>query len=133
MRRTASILSSLLALAFPAYAGDPVGEMPQLMQLNRASQQELQRIQSPEGPPGKAATPERPWRERSLDRGQQLQQRELQEGQRRELLLERQRAKTSNKPAAQRRLDAIGRQRKYRGQQQNQLNRFRTQWRPARR
>ena len=133
MRLTLSIPCSLLVLAFPAHAGDPVGEMPQLMQLNRASQQELQRIQAPDGRPGTAAPTDRPWREKSLDRGQQREQRNLQEGQRRELLLQKQRAKSANKPATQRRQDAIGRQRKFRAQQQNQLNRFRTQRRSGRR
>ena len=133
MRRTPSIPCCLIALAIPAYAGEPVGEMPQLMQLNRASQQELQRIQSSEGRDATAVSPERPWRKKSLDRSQQLEQRGLQEDQRRELLMEKQRAKASNKPGSQRRLDAIGRQRKFRAQQQNQLKRFRGQRRSGRR
>ena len=114
-----------LLTALGVHAADPVGEMPQLMQLNRASQQELQRIQSAPPTPAAADPAERPWRKKAGDRRQQSRQQELQEAQRRELLLERQRAKATNKPPTQRRLDAIGRQRQFRTQQKHQLNRFR--------
>lgn len=117
-------------LSMPIYGGEPVGEMPQQMQLNRASQQELRNIQTAPEAANPAPPASRPWWQpgpESRDRQQQSEQRTMQEGQRREVLLQNQRAKAVNEPSSTRRLDAIGRQRQFRHQQQNQLNRFRIQ------
>ena len=133
MRRTLPLHWLCLGLAFcvPAFSEETVVNMPQLMQLNRASQQELRDIQSAPRPSDEALSPSRPWRSgsrsRSLDRQQQVEQGTLQEGQRREVLMENQRAKTVPSTGFPRRLEAINQQRQYRLQQQNQLNRFRAQ------
>jgi len=113
-----------LALTIPVCGAEPAGEMPQQTQLNRASQQSLERIQSDAGADAQA---DKPWREKSLDRRQRSEQLGLQESQRREVLMQNQRARSVNTPGSKRRLDAIGRQGQHRIQQQNQLNRFRIQ------
>ena len=115
----------LFVAALNVCADGAVAEMPQQMQLNRASQQELREIQAVPGSPQPPISSEKPWRKRSLDREQQLQQRSLQENQRREVLMQKQGAKTTNRAPSRQRLDAIGRQQNHRTQQQQQLNRFR--------
>ena len=126
-----SIFLSLFCLIIcaPAISEETVVNMPQLNQLNRASQQELRNIQSVPDPSEPVLTPGRPWRSgsSSLGRRQQAEQGVLQESQRRELLMEKQRAKTAPGTGYPRRLNAIDQQRRYQRQQQNQLNRFRTQ------
>jgi hypothetical protein len=114
-------------MAVSAHGAEPVGEMPQLMQLNRASQQELRVIQSKPPSTGISGAVAGEGGAKQLNRKQRLEQRELQEQQRRRLLMEKQRAKTVNQSPQSRRLDAIGRQSQFRQQQQNQLNRFRIQ------
>ena len=129
MRTNLSLACLWLLLCSPAFADETVADMPQLMQLNRASQQELRNIQSAPAPADPALAPKRPWRSepRSLDRQQQLEQGTLQENQRRELLMRNQRAKAAPGTGYPRRLDAIDRQSQFRMQQQNQLQRFRAQ------
>jgi len=129
MRCTLSIALLCLAICVPAVAEETVVNMPQQMQLNRASQQELREIQSAPGPGEPVLPPSRPWRSGSdsLDRRQQAAQGALQESQRREVLMDKQRAKTAPGNGYPRRLDAINQKRQFRLQQQNQLNRFRVQ------
>jgi len=123
--RTILLLAMLFAVC--GYAAEPVGEMSQLMQLNQASEQELWWMQRPATPiPALPTTAEQHYA-RELQRQQRLEQRQLQESQRREVLLQRHRAPISGIPEARQRLDAINRQRQFQLQQQNQLNRFRTQ------
>jgi len=124
------ILFLSIPIAAPAYATEPVGEMSQMMQLNQASEQELWWMQRPPTPvPPIPATAEQHYA-RQLQRQQQLEQRQLQESQRREVLMRRQRATMSGTPDAQRRLDAIHRQRQFQLQQGYQLNRFRSRLGP---
>lgn len=119
----AFLISTVLTL--PVHAVEPVDGMPQLMELNRASQQELQRIQQPPVDPqtGQASAVD-PATER-LYRQQRLDQQWLQENQRRDLLLRNQRARVTGVPESRRRLDAINQQRQYQREQQNQLDWFR--------
>ena len=124
--------TGLVAAAMNTFAAGAGAEIPQQLQLNRASQQELREIQAVPGPPQPPISTERPWRKRSLDREQQLQQGTLQEHQRREVLMQKQRAKTTNRAPSRQRLDAIDRQQQHRSRQQQQLNRFRTQQRRVR-
>jgi hypothetical protein len=121
-------LAYLMACA-PAVSEETVVNMPQLNQLNRASQQELREIQAAPAPSERPLTPSKPWRSGSgsLDRRQQAEQSVLQESQRRELLMNKQRAKTAPGTGYPRRLDAIDQQRRFQRQQHNQLNRFRSQ------
>lgn len=108
-------------LSATALAQPPIAEMPKQMQLDRASQQRLQDLQDP---PVAPATDEAGVREQ-INRRQQIEQRMLQERQRREILMRRQRSRTSPDPASRQRLDAINRHRQFQYQQQQQLNRFR--------
>ena len=107
---------------------DPLpGSTPQLLQLNRESQQQLREVQRPAPfplgkPSGSGASDPK-----QLDRQQQIEQRSLQERQRRDLLLLQNRARRTEGPDAGQRLKAIDQQRQFRLQQQQQLNRFRTQ------
>ena len=96
-------------------------ELPQLMQLNRSSQQELRNIQ---GTPEKGDP-----QVNQLNRRQTTEQQVLQENQRREVLMHKQRAKVAPATGRPQRLQAIDRQSQFRVQQQNQLNRFRIQQR----
>jgi len=119
-----------LVLSMPAFGEDAPGSMPQLIQLNRASQQELRDIQNPPELPGTAQPPPREPHTEQLHRRQDTEQQALQESQRREVLMRKQRAKVAPSAGTPYRLDAINSQRQYRMQQQNQLNRFRIQKAP---
>ena len=126
MRRTLTLpwLSLLLSAAVP---GDEApGAMPQLMQLNRASQQELADIQDRAARP-EAAPSTRPAEAERLNRRQHTEQTLLQEDQRREVLMQKQRARVAPAGGRPHRLRAIDRQSRFRLQQQHQLNRFRGQ------
>jgi len=107
-----------LLLSAPALSDEAVGEMLQLLQLNRASQQELGNIQEP--------AHQNPQVEQ-LNRRQNTEQQVLQESQRREVLMQKQRAKVAPATGRPHRLQAIDRQTQFRLQQRNQLNRFRIQ------
>jgi len=107
-----------LLLSPPALCAEAAGEMPQLQQLNRASQQELRNIQEP---------PDQNPQVEQLNRVQNTEQQVLQESQRREVLMQKQRAKVAPATGRPHRLQAIDRQTRFRLQQQNQLNRFRIQ------
>lgn len=130
MRPIRLILFLSIPIAAPAYATEPVGEMSQMMQLNQASEQELWWMQQPSAPlPAVPVTAEQHYA-RQLQRQQQVEQRQLQESQRREVLMSGQRATMRGVPDAQRRLDAIHRQRQFQLQQGYQLNRFRSRLGP---
>jgi hypothetical protein len=126
--RTWLVLAMLLIA--PTCAAEAAGEMSQLMQLNQASEQALWWMQQPPTPLPPTPTTAQQHYARELQRQQQVELRQLQEGQRRELLLRRQRATISGTPEAQRRLDAIHRQRQFQLQQGYQLNRFRSRLGP---
>jgi hypothetical protein len=112
-------------LSATALAQPPIAEMPKQMQLDRASRHQLQDLQGPPAnPPVAPATGEARVREQ-LNRRQQVEQQMLQERQRREILMRRQRSGISPDPAWRQRLDAINRHRQFQRQQQQQLNRFR--------
>lgn len=124
-------LAALLA-ASPAMA-EPVAEMPQQMQLDEASRQELWRQQHPSAHPQLAP----PLAQRRLNektfRQQNLQQQMLQESQRRELLMRQQRARTNPNPGLPPGLEAINRQWRNQLEQRRQLEGFRGPlWPPVR-
>ena len=126
MRLIVATLCLFLLDSLPAHGEQGVAEMPQLQQLNRSSQQQLRGIQGNNGVPEKAWPPDQQAQSRSLNRHQLTEQQQLQETQRRTLIMEKQRARTA--PAGRsERLNAIDRQSRFRVQQQNQLNRFRIQ------
>ncbi len=126
-------LSLLWLSSSLAAAGEPaVAEMPQLMQLNRASQQQLRSIQGNAGVPEQAWPPGSQVQSGSVDRHQITEQQRLQEAQRRTLIMHRQRARTTPASGSSERLGAIERQGRFRLQQQNQLHRFRLQQGAAR-
>lgn len=126
MRPIVATFCLFLLASLPAHGEQGVAEMPQLQQLNRASQQQLRGIQGNNGVPEKAWPPEQQEQSRSLNRHQLTEQQRLQETQRRNLIMEKERARTA--PAGRsERLNAIDRQSRFRVQQQNQLNRFRIQ------
>lgn len=142
-----------LACGTPATAADQeAGSPTQLETLNQGARQDLQRLQQADpggqatataGPGAVLSTPESsavpstrrfPWRyqpdpvdPQMLNRQQSGAQLRLQEQQRRDLMLRRGRPDTGLVPDAQRRLEAIGRQRRYQQEQYRQLDRFRLQ------
>lgn len=123
--RLSALIPVLLVMRSVA---DPLpGSTSQLLQLNRESQQQLREVQRPPpfplGKPARSGEPD----PKQLDRQQQIEQRSLQERQRRDLLLLQNRARRTDGPDAAQRLKAIDQQRQFRLQQQQQLNRFRTQ------
>jgi hypothetical protein len=122
-------LSTLVPVMLVVQSGaDPLpGATSQLLQLNRESQQQLREVQRP--PPFPLGKPAGSGESDSkqLDRQQQIEQRSLQERQRRDLLWLRDRARRTEGPDAGQRLEAIHQQRQFRLQQQQQLNRFRIQ------
>ena len=131
MRTIVAVFLLCLSACLPAIADQGVAEMPQLQQLNRASQQQLRDIQGNAGVPEKAWPPNPQAPSESLNRRQLTEQQRLQETQRRTLMMEKQRARTA--PAGRsERLNAIDRQSRFRLQQQNQLNRFRVEQGAAR-
>jgi Na+-translocating ferredoxin:NAD+ oxidoreductase RnfC subunit len=109
--------------------GDPAANLSQtqLMQLNRASQQELRNIQGQPFGTGKAESGQQQSATRQLNRQQDLEQQALQERQRKDLLMQNARARTTKSPGLAPSLQAIQRQQQYRHQQRGQLNRFRVQ------
>jgi len=127
MRFTLRTLCLGLLLSPPAFCAEAVGEMPQLQQLNRASQQELRNIQEPSDQAGTVEPPDQNPQVEQLNRLQDTEQQVLQESQRREVLMQKQRAKVAPATGMPHRLQAIDRQTRFRLQQQNQLNRFRIQ------
>jgi hypothetical protein len=116
-----------LLLSPPALCAEGAGEMPQLQQLNRASQQELRSIQEPADQAETVEPLDQNPRAEQLNRMQNREQQVLQESQRREVLMQKQRAKVAPATGRPHRLQAIDRQTRFRLQQQNQLNRFRIQ------
>ena len=129
MRLTLPIFWLGLVSSAPAICEDAVAEMPQLQQLNRASQQQLRDIQDASEQPGALKPLVKDPQLEQLNRKQNTEQQVLQEGQRREVLMQGQRAKVAPSPGRPYRLQAIDRQSQFRLQQQYQLNRFRTQQR----
>lgn len=126
MRLIVATFCLCLLASLPGHGEQGVAEMPQLQQLNRTSQQQLRDIQGNAGVPEKAWPPDQQAQSRSLNRHQLSEQQQLQERQRRTLIMEKQRARTA--PAGRsERLNAIDRQSRFRIQQQNQLKRFRIQ------
>lgn len=131
MRLIVATFCLYLLASLPAHGEQGVAEMPQLQQLNRTSQQQLRDLQGNAGVPEKTWPPSQQAQSRSLNRHQISEQQQLQETQRRNLIMEKQRARTA--PAGRsERLNAIDRQSRFRVQQQNQLNRFRIQQDAAR-
>ena len=127
MRFTLRTLCLGLLLSPPAFCAEAVGEMPQLQQLNRASQTELRNIQEPPDQAAKVGPLDQNPQAEQLNRIQNTEQQALQESQRREVLMQKQRAKVAPATGRPHRLQAIDRQTQFRLQQQNQLNRFRIQ------
>ena len=124
--RTLGIASVILVV--PSSGAEQLpGSVPQQMQLNRESQQELREIQRP--PPFPLATPSdtEELEQQRLNRKQQVDQQSLQEAQHRDRLFLNHRAHRNSDPEGRLRLEAIDQQRQFRLQQQHQLNRFRTQ------
>lgn len=107
----------------PAHADEAAARMSQLMQLNRSSQQQLKVIQDSAG---RVDAAQQEAGTDQLDRQQVVEQQMLQERQRRELLMKSQRVRTEGDSGLPQGGQAIQQQR-FRNQQQNQLNRFRTQ------
>ncbi len=131
MRSLAALMCGALLSAPPVSADPPIASLPQLMQLNRANQETLRDIQQSPATEEETFEPVPYAVRRQRDRQQQSEQRVLQEGQRRELLLLNRRARTAEPPRGPSRLDGIGRQRQFQLEQQYQLNRFRLQSRGA--
>lgn len=110
----------ILAGAMPAVGGEvQQSGTAELMQLNRANEQVLERIQRD---PDAAETLTEEIARRQADRDQLSAQRRLQEQQRRALLLQHERARYQ--PWWRSGPEAIDLQRNFRLQQQYQLNRF---------
>jgi hypothetical protein len=109
--------------AVSAHADEAAASMSQLMQLNRSSQQQLKTLQDATG--GVDAGQQEAGAEQR-DRQQVVEQQVLQERQRRELLMQNQRARTEGESGLPQGARAL-QQQQFRRQQQNQLNRFRTQ------
>ena len=131
MRLVTAFACLCLLASLPARGEQGVAEMSQLQQLNRASQQQLRDIQGNAGVAEKAWPPGQQVQSKSLNRSQITEQQRLQEAQRRTLMMEKQSARTA--PAGRsERLHSIDRQSRFRIQQQNQLNRFRTRQGAAR-
>ncbi|MGB5611552.1 MAG: hypothetical protein WBM67_02735 [Sedimenticolaceae bacterium] len=112
-----------LTLALPVHADEAAAGMSELMQLNRSSQQQLKTIQDS---PGRVDAAQREPGADQLDRQQVVEQQMLQERQRRELLMQNQRARTGADTGLPPGPQSI-QQQQFRRQQQNQLNRFRIQ------
>lgn len=112
-----------LTLALPVHADEAAAGMSELMQLNRSSQQQLKTIQDS---PGRVDAAQREPGADQLDRQQVVEQQMLQERQRRELLMQNQRARTGDDSGLPQGGQAL-QQQQFRRQQQNQLNRFRIQ------
>jgi hypothetical protein len=126
--RSLAALACAALLSAPAVKADPpIASLPQHMQLNRENQQRLRDIQESSAMEEEVLEPVPYSMQRQRDRQQQIEQRLLQEGQRRELLLLNRRARTAVPPHRPSRLDGIGRQRQFQLEQQHQLNRFRIQ------
>jgi len=109
----------------PALAETPPGNLGQLQQLNRASEATLRHIQRPSV--SSTASNDAVNRRKQLDRQQRAELQRLQEGQRRELLLLNQRARTGTSSGPAQTLRGIDRRSRFQRQQQYQLNRFRLQ------
>ena len=107
-----------------AVADPPPGNQVELQRLNRANEAALREIQRPSGPPPWAPQ-EKSVGEKAMDRRQQVEQRRLQERQRRDLLILNHRARTTPRPGLPPSLQGIDTQLRFRLEQQNQLNRFR--------
>ena len=125
VRKLCTMVCGGLVLASSALANPPPGNTMQLQQLNRANEAALRNIQRPPVQPRKAQRQSDT--RKHLDRQQQAEQRRLQDRQHRDLLMLNQRARTSARPGVPYPLQGIEMQRRFRLQQQNQLNRFRLQ------
>jgi len=133
MRATLIALLCSLASADAALAAEAVGDMIQLQRLNRESQQALQQIQQSPPDTDDGESPSQNIFRRNLDRHQQANQHALQERQRRQVLMQRQRNRIGQDPPWRQRMNAINRQWQYQLQQQHQLNRFQMQQRGLKR
>ncbi len=129
MRLAPFVIWTAAALLASPCRAEPVEGLPQQLQLDRASQQELWYLQQPSDDPQAAPSLDQRQARERLYRQQRVEQQMLQERQRRQLLLEHQRDSIRNVPPEQRRLDAIQRQRQFQLEQQRQLQRF-APWQP---
>lgn len=129
MRRSTGIgLAS--AMAFAAVAGEPANNSGLLDQQNRASAQELRRMQQSNGPRSLFGGEGLRAPNTAQLQGQLIEQRALQARQRREYLGRHLRNKVVPTPVWRQRLGEIDQRRRFEMEQRRQLDLFRLRQRP---